>query len=386
MRLLMAIPYFTPAYAFGGSVTVAETIVEGFIAAGHDVTVITTDVLDEGKRLPPDAPQEPAGAQVVRFPNVNHRLASQAMGFAPRGMRAWLAENARAFDVVLLQDFYSAVSVMAARAAVRAGKPFVLQPHGTLSAAAERGRPVVKRAFLRAWGTKTVDTATALMHSSEHEGEDFLAVGAAPERLIAMPLPLDLPPETVGAEPKAERPTVAYVGRLHEIKGIDRLIEAVAIARTELPDIFLDVTGPGERYQRQLEAQVTKAGLDDAVLFRGYAPVEEKLTALRRAHTFALLSRSEGLPMAALEAMACAVPVVLSSGCHLSEVHDRAGLVVSGTPEDTASALVELLRDAPRRERMATAAREFAHDYRREVVLPRMVAEMERIAAGDLVP
>src|SRR4051794_16982945 len=148
----MAIPYFTPAYAFGGSVTVAETIVEGFLAAGHEVTVATTDVLDETRRIPPGAPPEPEGANVVRFANVNHRLAAQAMGFAPRGMRPWLAENVKSHDVVLLQDFYSAVAVMAARAATRAGVPFVLQPHGTLSAAPERGRPIVKRAFLRAWG------------------------------------------------------------------------------------------------------------------------------------------------------------------------------------------------------------------------------------------
>jgi glycosyltransferase involved in cell wall biosynthesis len=381
MRLLMAIPYFTPAYAFGGSVTVAETIVAGFLAAGHEVTVATTDVLDETHRVPAGAPMEPVGAEVMRFPNVSHRLASQAMGFAPRGMRGWLAENLASFDVVLLQDFYSAVSVMSARAAVRAGKPFVLQPHGTLSAAPERGRHLVKRTFMSAWGRTTVETAAALMHSSDHERDDFLAAGATAERLVAMPLPLDLPAETAGGD-KSDRPTVAYVGRLHAIKGLDRLIEAVALARRELPDIRLDVTGPGERHQRQLEAQAASLGIRDAVLFRGYAPVEEKLSALRRSHAFALLSRSEGLPMAALEAMACGVPVVLSEGCHLHEVHDVAGLVVDGTPEATARALVELLRDEQRRERFAEGATAFAHEYRREVVMPRMVAEMARIAAG----
>ena len=354
MRLLVAIPYFTPAYAFGGSVTVAETIVEGLAAAGHEVTVATTDVLDETRRIPAGTPAQAAGAQVVRFPNVNHRLASQAMGFAPRGMRRWLAENVSRFDAVLLQDFYSAVSVMAARAAVRAGKPFVLQPHGTLSDAPERGRHLVKRGFMSAWGRTTIETATALMHSSDHEGEDFLAAGAARERLIAMPLPLDLPDEDV-SDGTAERPTVAYVGRLHAIKGLDRLIEAVAIARREVPELVLDVTGPGERYQRQLEAQARSLGIDDAVLFRGYAPVEEKLAALRRSHVFALLSRSEGLPMAALEAMACGVPVVLSEGCHLGEVQDVAGVVVDGTPDATARALVELLRDEGRRRALGDA-------------------------------
>ena len=76
MRLLLCIPYFAPAYAFGGSVTVAETIVEGFVAAGHEVAVATTDVLDERARVAPGTPGI-AGAEVVRFPNVSHRAAAR---------------------------------------------------------------------------------------------------------------------------------------------------------------------------------------------------------------------------------------------------------------------------------------------------------------------
>lgn len=82
MRLLLCIPYFAPAYAFGGSVTVAETV------------VATTDVLDEHERVAPDAaPPEPPGAEVLRFANVSHRLAAGVNAYAPRGMRRWLAEN-----------------------------------------------------------------------------------------------------------------------------------------------------------------------------------------------------------------------------------------------------------------------------------------------------
>jgi glycosyltransferase involved in cell wall biosynthesis len=378
MRLLLATPYFAPAYAFGGSVTVAETMVEDFLAAGHEVTVVTTDVLDETSRIAVDAPAQPAGAEVVRFPNVSHRLAAGANGYLPRGLRRWMRPNAGRFDAGLLHDVYSLVSVGAARGLARAGVPYALQPLGTLSPAAERGRPVAKRAFLAAFGNRTVADASMLIHSSDDERGDFLAVGAPADRLVRLPLPLDLPAASGAA--RADRPTVAYVGRLHAIKRIDRLVDAIAIVRDRVPDVRLEVVGPGERVQAELEAQVARLGLGDHVLFHGFVSVAEKLDILARAHVSALLSASEGLPMAALEAMACGTAVVLSSGCHLPEAHDRAGLVVPGGAADAAEAIATLLLDAPLRDRLSTGAAEFAREFRREEVMPRMIGAFEALA------
>jgi glycosyltransferase involved in cell wall biosynthesis len=378
VRLLLAIPYYAPAYAFGGSVTVAETVVGGFLDAGHEVTVATTDVLDEHRRAPEGADPIPPRAEVVRFPNVSHRLAATANGYAPRGLRRWLAFNVRRFDAILLHDFYSAVSVLTARAAERAGVPYALQPLGTVGAAAERGRPLVKRAFVRAWGTRTLHHAAALIHSTEHERQDFLDVGAPEATLVRLPLPLELPePQDL---PRAAAPTVAYVGRLHPIKGIDRLIEAVALARRDVPGVRLEVVGPGERHQRELEHVAARAGVADAVTFHGFVGAEEKLRVLATAHVSSLLSAAEGLPMAALEAMACGTPVVLSTGCHVPEVHEVGGLVTDGSPAATAPALVDLLTDDRHRERLGAGARAFAAEFRREAVMPRMVALFEGLA------
>ncbi|MEP6953443.1 MAG: glycosyltransferase [Solirubrobacteraceae bacterium] len=378
MRLLLAIPYFAPAYAFGGSVTVAETMVADLVAAGHDVTVATTDVLDERSRLDVGTPVVP-GAEVVRFPNVSHRAAAGANLYLPRGMRRWVRANMPGFDVVLLHDVYSAVSVLAARGAERAGVPYALQPLGTLSPAAERGRPLAKRAFLAAFGNRTVASAAALVHSSDDERRDFLAVGADPARLVRLPLPLDLPAAAAAAA--AAVPTVAYVGRLHDIKRIDRLVEAMARVRRTVPDAVLEVVGPGERLTHELRALAQQLGIADAVRFRGYVSVEEKLAVLSGAHVSVLLSASEGLPMAALEAMACGTPVVLSEGCHLPEVHERAGLVVPGRADDAADAIVLLLRDEALRVRLGAGAEAFARDFRRERVMPQMIGELEALAA-----
>ena len=64
--------------------------------------------------------------QVLRFPNLSQRLAASHAPL-PRGLRRWLREHMREFDVVLVEDVYSSVSVLGARAAVRAGVPYVLQ-------------------------------------------------------------------------------------------------------------------------------------------------------------------------------------------------------------------------------------------------------------------
>jgi glycosyltransferase involved in cell wall biosynthesis len=365
MRLLLAVPYFAPAYAFGGSVTVGETVAVGMRDAGHEVVVVTTDVLDEHRRTTPDTPG-PEGVEVHRFPNVSHKLAAAANGYLPRGLRGWLQANTKRFDAVLLHDFYSAVSVQTARAALRSGVPFALQPLGTVGAAAERGRPLVKRLFLTAFGRRTLATASALIHSTDHERQDFLDVGAPADRLVRLPLPLELPAAL--DLPRTAAPSVVSVGRLHPIKGIDRLIEAVA----QVPDLRLDVAGPGERYQRKLEEVAAATRAD--VHFHGFVSAEEKQRLLTQAHCFALLSRAEGLPMATLEAMACGTPVVVSEGCHIPEVHGRAGLVTDGSPAATAAALTQLLGDPAEHARLAEGAKAFAHGFRHEVVLPQMEA------------
>ena len=61
MRMLVCTPWYVPARAFGGTVTVAVATVTGGVEAGHEVTVATTDAHDLQSRVPADAPAEPPG-------------------------------------------------------------------------------------------------------------------------------------------------------------------------------------------------------------------------------------------------------------------------------------------------------------------------------------
>jgi glycosyltransferase involved in cell wall biosynthesis len=380
MRLLVCVPWFAPARAFGGTVTVAVATVAGALEAGHEVTVATTDALDLRSRVPAGAPSEPDGTRVVRFPNVSQRLAATNAPL-PRGLRPWLRDHVREYDAVLLFDVYSAPSVLAARAASREGVPYVLQALGTLPASPERGRAGVKRAFLALWGRRTVREAAACLYLSEVERKEYLGQGADPARLHHLPPPLELPDP--GEVPRAAAPTVLYLGQLHPIKRIDVLIEAFARVRSELPDARLEVIGAPSAHGEELRGQAFRLGLSEAVAFRGLIPEADKGAALASAHVFALLSASEGLPVTPLEALSCGTPVVLSPGCGLPQVDGIAGIVCDGTAEGAAEALLSLLRDPERARRLGEAGRELASGYRREVVVPRLLELLERLATSS---
>ncbi len=154
----------------------------------------------------------------------------------------------------------------------------------------------------------------------------------------------------------------------------------MALARGRVPDLRLDLVGPGNGYGRRLEVQAARLGIGDAVRFHGFVPAEEKVRLLETAHVFCLLSRSEGLPVSALEAMACGTPVIVSPGCHIPEIDGVGGVVVDTDPEPTARAIADLLGDDERRRRLGDGARAFADEFRHERVMPRMIAVFERLA------
>ncbi len=161
-------------------------------------------------------------------------------------------------------------------------------------------------------------------------------------------------------------PRVLAVGRLVRRKGIDTLLGAWALVRCELPDAELVVVGDGPERDR-LVRLASSLGLGGAVRFTGglgRAGVREQL---RRSDVFALPMRvrlagldSEGLGLAALEAAACGLPVIVgdSGGAPETVLPGRSGFVVApDSPVELAARLVELLADPGRRATMGATGR-----------------------------
>jgi len=165
-----------------------------------------------------------------------------------------------------------------------------------------------------------------------------------------------------GPEPPAPagEPRLAIVGRLIAIKGHAVLLEAVRLARDEVPELALEIAGDGP-LDTELRATVTRLGLDDRVTFLGRvappAPVYE------RAGIVVVPSFGEGFGMVALEAMERGRAVIASDVGGLPEIvaAGETGLVVpAGDPAALAAAIVELGRDPARTAGLGAAGRERA--------------------------
>jgi glycosyltransferase involved in cell wall biosynthesis len=152
---------------------------------------------------------------------------------------------------------------------------------------------------------------------------------------------------------------IGSLGRLHRVKGYDVLIEALARLRAngglDRMPVEIDIAGDGD-LRDDLEMTASAAGLH-RMRFIGFTEARNFLAGL---HLYVQPSRSEGLCIAAHEAMQAGLPVVASAVGELpySILEEQTGRVVPpGDADALAAALAELLRDPERLAAMGAASR-----------------------------
>jgi glycosyltransferase involved in cell wall biosynthesis len=331
VRILQVTPYYAPAWAYGGPPRVMTRFAAGLAALGHDVTVLTTDVLDEQRRAEP-RDEVLDGVRVRRFPNLSNGLAWRRKKYLPRGLATALAKEVRRSDVVHATDARTYLTASAYLAARARGVPFVLSAHGSLPGSPGlRGR--VKRIYDRVFVRPMLERAALLLAQTEHEAQLYVQAGARPDAVRLLPLPLDL-----DALPAArsdgflrERagladglPILLFLGRIHYLKGLDLLIEAVEPLLTAR-EAALVVVGRDDGHWPAI-ARRHRRLLDEGVLcFVGPLYGDERFQAYADAAVFCLTPRHwEETSVAALEAAAVGTPVVVS------EQAEVPGLTASG--------------------------------------------------------
>jgi glycosyltransferase involved in cell wall biosynthesis len=154
---------------------------------------------------------------------------------------------------------------------------------------------------------------------------------------------------TPNFEPRSDN-RVVYVGRLDEEKHIDELVSAIARMDVAL-DVQLDIIGGGEMKQK-LREQASALGISGRVHFLGKVSDEELRATLSRGTVFAMPSRAELQCIAAMEAMATALPVVAANAMalpHLVHEGENGHLYEPGDVDALAAALTDVLTADPAR-------------------------------------
>jgi glycosyltransferase involved in cell wall biosynthesis len=212
-------------------------------------------------------------------------------------------------------------------------------------------RTVVQARLRRRWQ----DAVTLTVPNSDWLRRRLLADGVEAGEAVPNGVPV-----RSARPPLTDPPTVAFAGRLVPKKGLDVLLEAMALVVAELPEARLLIAGDGPE-RRRVDETVAASGLAANVVALGHRPRAELEPLLAGAWVQAVPSRwEEPFGNAAAEAMMRGTAVVASDTGGLRELVEDGGtgfLVPRGDAHALARALLRVLGDAELAERLGAAAR-----------------------------
>jgi glycosyltransferase involved in cell wall biosynthesis len=329
LKIVMHCVYFPPEV--GGLESHVYFLCLGLVERGHEVSVVTS-------RSVPGTPRHQVmdGIDVWRtwFP------ARNPAGWALHGVVSVprLSAVARGADVLHAQAFASVAPCVAARAAT--GVPLVTTYHTShflRRAARPAWRPVLAR-MVRA-GDRNLAASREIASVAE-----ALAPGV---RVEALPNGVDTRRfRRVDATlPRTSRRRLIVPRRLFQKNGVEFFVRAMPYIAAQV-DAEAVLVGDGPERGR-LEALARELGVGDRMVFLGARPHGEMPGLLSSGELAVFPSLMEATSVAALESMACELPVAASRVGGLPEIVDEGvgGLFQPADPESLAATVVRLLTD-----------------------------------------
>jgi len=352
LKILLVIPYFYPAEAFGGPVKVAFDVGKELVKRGHDVVVFTSDARDLENRLGVES-DEVEGMSVYYFRNLSMFFVKWSKLFITPDLYRKMKLDIESFDIIHAHEYRTYQNIVVHKFAKKYGVPYVLQAHGSLP---KVGRQARKWLYDVLFGLNLLRDASKGIALSSAEAEQYRRMGVPEEKITIVPNGIDLA-EYANLPAKGcfkrkfgipeEKKIILYLGRIHRTKGIDLLIKAYAylVKKTGYKDAILVIAGPDDGYLNEAKNLVKSLNIANLVIFTGFISKEDKLKALVDSEVFVTPS-FYGFPMTFLEACVIGTPIVTTNlGDTLEWIDDKAGHVTRPTPYDMAEAIYDIISD-----------------------------------------
>jgi glycosyltransferase involved in cell wall biosynthesis len=332
MRIALVSAHYFPFV--GGVESHVEEIAKRLAADGDSVEVFTHH--DD----PSDTAIEKRDGVLIRRHAVP--VTSQHFGLSPAVWTA-LRRQRGEYDIIHAHGYHSAAPLTAALAGVR---PLVFTPHyhGT-------GHSLFRKALhvpYRTIGAGIISQCGRIICVSQAEASLFLAhFPAATTKVRVIPNGADL--ERIrAAEPFPNTGNLVVTGgRLHSYKHVDRIIEAMGVAST---DLRLVITGDGPERSR-LEALAAELRITDRVSFIGRVDTDTLYRWYASARVFCSMSTNEAMPVTILEMLAAGARIVTSDIPAHRDIREQTGGPITIVPSDaSAAALAAALEEASRNQ------------------------------------
>lgn len=359
MKILHIVPSLLPES--GGPSRAIPDLCRALTAVGTEVTLFSAHSPGNGLSIEPT--REPY--EVVLFPAKNGSLAGA------RQINKAIKARVNHFDLIHIHSLWNFTVTWAAAAAREVKIPYVIAPRGMLSETCLRQhRYGLKRAYAGTFERRTVESASRLHFLNEHElhasqngwfrnPAHFVARNGVQVNMEKV-----RPRALRGRFPELEgRRIMIFLGRLHQIKGLDLQLQALRLLIPKYPDLIWLLVGPDDGEWHRLESLIQDHGLGAHVKWIGAVMGDGRFSALADADVLVQTSLYECQSMTVNEALAVGVPLVVTDSINYGEVQSAgAGYVVRRDPVEIAKAIDAILQDPAANEPMRTAGRRFARE------------------------
>lgn len=336
MHILHAIRTLSPGD--GGLPEAVNLMTKGWRRLGEHAEVVCLD--------PPDASYLPD------LPFIVHALGPAHLGRFGLSARLgpWLRENLPRFDAIILDGIWTFPNIAVRTAARAARKPYAVFMHGGLDPWFNEAYPHKRLKKSLYWHLQypVLRDAHAVFFTTEIE-RDLAQTSFKPSQWNSVVVPYGI------IEPEGDphlqieafyqqfpalrlRPFILFLGRLHDKKGCDLLVQAFARIAPSFPGIDLVIAGWDQQgHQSRLTLLGQRLGIGDRVHWTGSLTGDVKWGALRASQAFVLPSHTENFGIAVVESLAAGRPVLISDKVNIwKPIQDAGvGLVEPDTLEGT---------------------------------------------------
>lgn len=358
MKILHVVPYYYPAWGYGGPPRAVFELAKAQASQGHEVTILTTDAYTKDERLP-SGEMMVDDVKVIRIRNFSN----------------WLMWNVHFctplfFKELLSLEKYNAVHLHEVRTLLNVVVLFFLKPNA--------------KVFISPWGTLPYNDNQVLIK----KGFDYLFLNLFKNKIkigfgqtdhecseirrFKIALRDELVPLGINVESFRELPSrqharkvlqisndqysIVFLGRFAPGKGIDLLLNAFDWVNQKYPQTRLFLIGRDDGALKTIKETIKKLKLEKKVFIKPPLFDKERFLAYRGADVFVSTPVVyEETSTTCLEALACGCPVITTTKSAIPNLKSADGVsVIEDNTEDVYQAIIESIKsyNIPNREKI----------------------------------
>ncbi len=330
---------------------------------GHEVAIATTDgnpfkdeesILKYSKTVEEISKSNENNVRINDIPIFKVHCISSNFGMYSPNAGNIAKKIIKNFDIIHIYSWYHHIGIEFFKAAKKYNIPLIFTAMGTLQNDAQSFYKTQKLIIDYMFTKKIINYANVLHSVGHSEIESYVQYGGKKEKIIQVENGIELKDfeltnstDILKKLDIVKKPYILFLSRIHPKKGLELLLSAFKELTQSNDEICLVIAGSGENdYVQKIQKKVKELSLINKVKFAGLVSQDEKITLLKSAKIFSLISKSDIHPRAIQEALTMGVPVVISKESDYPEVEEyNAGKIVSLEKENISQTFEKLLQN-----------------------------------------